>query len=270
MKKGIALFVTMMFLMIIITIISKIMGDYEKFITIDNRYISQNSILIKDSVESLNKLSQNIDNYNDLKKIFISFPISDDDFKVVYSITPIFSKIDINHKNIGPFLDNLMQFYDIDDPILFKNLIKDTIDKDIEERGSETEIILKNRFFQNGKIYNYRHFKEIMDYYYKITGDKNIYKIPWQKYIYFSNGNNNIVCEAMDLDLKKFLELEDIDCKDLNRSENRILENFDIISFDKNSSFWVDINIKYKQQNIDITYDIDKKKVIKIENNPIY
>jgi hypothetical protein len=109
-----------------------------------------------------------------------------------------------------------------------------------------------------------------MDYYYKITGDKNIYKIPWQKYIYFSNGNNYIVCEAMDLDLKKFLELEDIDCKDLNHSKNRILENFDIISFDKNSSFWVDINIKYKQQNIDITYDIDKKKVIKIENNPIY
>ena len=265
MKKAIALFITMMFLVVIVAIISKMMNKYEKFLSIDNKYIAQNNIIIQDTINVLKNLTKDMNSYNDIKNIFTSFALNEKDFKVLYTITP-FSKVNINKKNIDFYLDNIFDYYHINDPLFLENLIYDTIDKDTKERDIESEIILYNHFFQNGGIYNYRHLKMILDYYYKKTDDKAVYKIPWRKLFEFRG--DVIVCQAMDKNVKKFLNLEDLECDSNNT--NKILREFDIISYDKNISFLINVNVKYNQENINIIYDINKKKVVSIENNPIY
>ena len=280
MKKSIALFLTLIFLTSLIIIIGGIFAIYNKISSNDfYKNISQNSIIIKDINSSLCKLSKNIDK-NNIKYIFNTFPISSKDghFRAVISIKPLFNRIDINEINneqIKTYLLNILENYQILDPVFFEDLILDTIDLDKIERVGGSEIILKNPFFKQGKIYNFTHLKEIINYYYSFTKDKNIYKVPWKKLFFFGNGNSIIDCDLLSKDVAKFLGLtlpEKISCKNLkNFEENRkIMKKLNIISFNKNVSYLVLINVKYNNQELNITYDINKKRIKDIESNILY
>jgi len=266
-KNSIALFITIMFLVVIVSIINFILKDYDKFTSNSNSYIAQNNIIIKNSIKTLDKFADKIKSKEDLNKLFTSFAISNKDgsFRAVYTISPLFDKINIHNKNISIFLDNLFSYYQILDPLYLKNLILDTLDKDTKERDDESEIVLYDPFFQNGNIYNYKHLKKIIDYYYKKRDDNRVFMIPWQKYIYFLDINNSYIdCDMIDDKLALFLGI------DKNMQNCKSIKEFDIITFDKNRSYLIDVDIDYFQNNIKIIYDINKKKVIKIENNPIY
>jgi hypothetical protein len=289
MKKSIALFVTIIFLFIVIGILSTILLYTQKLSQSKNFYIAQNSLIIKQTVETLNNISEEINSSEKLQMILNTFPIPspDNTFRIMYTIKPLYNKIDINsylnngriNTNIDFFLNNLFNYYQIQDPQLLKDLILDTLDKDNLERESFSEIILQNPDFQNGKIYNFFHFMMILKQYYKLTEDKSVFHIPWKKYIFFGNGEDHIIeCNLLNKQMAEFLGLKFEDkptCKNILTNENnQIVNNFDIIEFKNQHSFLIKIIIDYFynnfEQKINIIYDIHEKKVISVESNPIY
>ncbi|WP_456489269.1 hypothetical protein [Caminibacter pacificus] len=262
MRKSIALFLTLIFLTAAFVIIGMIIKNYQKITSKDYTFISQNSVIISDTLNTLKNLD--INSSEDLNKILGEFPITskNGEFRGVISISAI-STININDyyknkkidKNIDKLIDFLALKYDIKDPIYLKDLILDTIDKDKIERSAYSEIINENPFFQNGKIYTKKQFSELLNYYQKQTLDKNVKKVPWKKYF-------NFYISQLYNPQKDIITLNE-------KNET----DFNIISFEKAKNFYVEIGIDYayhSKQKINIIYDIKNKKVLRVEVNPIY
>jgi hypothetical protein len=281
MRKSIALLLTLIFITIVLGIVGSIIGIYKKLS--ENNFakeMSQNSILIMNIKSILDNI---INDINESKILYNTFPISNKDgsFRAIIKIKPLLDKVDINEylikeKYIDRFLDNILEFYQVNDPLFFKALIKDTIDTDDIERVANSEIKLKNSFFKNGKIYNYAHFKKILDYYVNITKDDSVYNIPWKNLIWFGNKSNIIDCDIINNKVAKFLGLiyneEYLGCKELKAYEENkeILQKLSIIPFDKKRSYLVDVEISYNDVKLDIFYDINKKRIENIKSNFLY
>ena len=281
MRKSIALFLTIIFITVIMAVLSGIFAVYQKF-TKDSFYksISQNSILIKNIKSTLDNISKDI-NGSDIKNIFQTFPISskDGNFRALITIKPMFDRVDINeinkNKYVKKYLENILEYYQTADPVLFESIVLDTIDLDTKERVGGSEIVLNRAFFKQGRIYNYTHFKEILDYYVKLTNDKSVYKIPWQKLFIFGNGNSIIDCNLISKTVAKFLGLqynENINCKSLNsfKENKNIIQNLNIIPFNKNIIYLIKINILYNKENLSLIYNINQKRIENIKNNILY
>ncbi len=281
MRKSIALFLTIIFITLIIAILGSIFAVYKKF-SKDTFYkdISQNSILIENVKSVLDEISKDV-NGSDIKNLFHTFPISskDGNFRALITIKPVFNRVDINeiskNKYALKYLENILNYYQVGDPVLFEDLLLDTIDLDKKERVGGSEIILQKPFFRQGKIYNYKHFKEILDYYVKLTNDKSVYKIPWQKFFIFGNGNSIIDCNLISKTVAKFLGLqynENINCKSLNsfKKNKNIIQNLNIIPVNKNIIYLIKINILYNKKNLSLIYNINQKRIENIKNNILY
>ena len=281
MKKAVALFLTLIFITIVMAILGGIFAIYQKF-TKNTFYkdISQNSVLIYNTKSILDKLSEDI-NGSSVQSIFTTIPISskDGNFRALITIKPMFDRVDINeinkNKYIKKYLENILEYYQIADPLFFEDLILDSLDLDKKERVGGSEIILKNPFFKQGKIYNYTQFKEILNYYSKIMDDKSVYKIPWRKLFIFGNGNSIIDCNLMKKNVAKFLGLEyneNISCKSLETfAENKkIMQNFSIMPFSKKRDYLIKVNILYNEENLSFVYNISKKRIENIKNNILY
>ena len=285
MRRSIALFLTLIFLTILLGIVGSIIGIYKKISKNSfEKDMSQNSILIKNIAFVLNNISKDI-NGSDVNKLYQTFFISSSngDFRVVIKVKPLLDKVDINtykdktkEKYIDMFLDNILEFYQIKDPVLFKSLIKDTLDTDNIERVEGSEIRLYNPFFKNGKIYNFKHFEEILDYYVKLTNDKEIYKIPWKDLIWFGNGKSIIDCNIINKKVAKFLGLmfdeDNLNCKALESYEENkdILDKLDIIPFTRKNPYFIEITVNYNNQKLNILYNLVKKRIENIESNYLY
>ncbi len=285
MKKSIALLAVLGFIIIIIGLSTGILKLYEKFSSTSYSYISQNSLILKNIKKTLNNALKEINN-SDIQNIFTTYPpivSKDENFILNIEISPVNDKININNliennkTNIYILntLSNILEYYEILDPLFFEDLLLDTLDLDTLERDAYSEIILYKEF-QNGTIYNYKHFKEILDYYANIKNDKNIYKIPWDKYIFFGDKKKYILdCNLIDKNLAKFIGLEFkndiISCENL--IENNLTQNLNIKPFDKNNSYLIKVDTNYflnnQKYNLSFFYNTKTKKAI-VENNFIY
>jgi hypothetical protein len=233
MKKAIALFLTLSFLLIALTLINSLLLKYQKATQQNYLFISQNSLFIKDSIKILNSME-----FNSTKDLTQTFPIFTPSFIINVNIRPI-NSININDLNISlKLLKILSQKYELKDFEYLKDLILDLKDKDDIQRAPFSEINAKE-----GYIYPIN-FKKIIDAYYKYTKDENIFKVPFFKYFNFKKTQ-----------ISSFFEFA-----------NEL--NLTIISL-KNRHFFVDVNINYKDNNISILYDIKTKKA-QIEASPIY
>jgi hypothetical protein len=282
-RKSIALLLTLIFITIVLGIVGGIIGIYKKLSKSNfEKEISQNSILIRDIKNILDNIVNDI---NDTKILYNTFPITNKDgsFRALIKIKPLLDKVDINEylnkekeKYIDRFLDNILEYYQVNDPLFFKALLKDTIDKDDIERIANSEIKLKNSFFKNGKIYNYSHFKKILDYYAKITKDESVYNIPWKSLIYFGDKESIIDCDIINNKVAKFLGLiyneEYLGCKELKAYEEnkKILQKLSIIPFNKKISYLVNVEIDYNDVKLNIFYNINKKRIENIKSNFLY
>jgi len=262
MKKAIALFMTLMFLAVAVVFIDYIMSSYQKITQKSSLFISQNSLIIKSSLTTLKNLK--IKNESDLKKIFTSFPVSSKDgsFRALIEIKPV-NSINLNdylkngeiNSSIDLFFDYLLFKYDVKDPVFFKNLVLDTLDRDDIQRSADSEIMEYDPLFQNGKIYNFFQFKKILKYYAQKTLDKSITKIPWKDFFNFRKSQIYLP----NATISEFLEQN--------------VTRFNIISFKKAKKFFVTVTVKYDYetaQSIKILYDIKNKKVADIEIDPVY
>jgi len=289
MKKSIALFVTISFLFIVVGILGTILYFSQKLTENKNFYIAQNSVLIKGALETLGKITKEINSSDQLKAIFSTFPISDENgnFRAVYTITPLFDRVDLNsylkngkiNKTVDFYIDNILEYYEIQDPVFFKDLLLDTLDTDTEEREAYSEIILQNPDFQNGKIHSYEELYKIEKYYAKITEDKSIFEIPWKKLVFFGDGRKHIIeCSLLNKKTAQFMGLVfegKPTCKNILTPQNKqMAEKFDIIEFNNTNDFWINVEIDYfyneLHHTIDIIYNIHNKKVVSVESDPVY
>jgi len=283
-RKSIALFVTLIFLSIIVTLINSIFGVYDKFTAQNVFYksIAQNSLIIKNIKDILSDISDDINSNEDLDMLFQRYKLNYADTLLNIKISPLFDKININEISlttqspyIRKYLYDILEFYNVKDPEYFIDLIEDTIDSDTEEKNAFSEIKLTNPEFPNGKIYSYKHFEKILKFYANERRDKNIFKIPWRKLIYFGEKKlYPIDCERIDKNIASYLGLvfNVYSCEEISRYEEnkKIIEKLDIISFDKTHTYFIKTEINYNAQNIKIIYDVSSKKVINIGYDTIY
>jgi len=260
MKKSITLFLTLIFLISAITIIASILKIYQKTTSSSFEFISQNSKII----QNIEKFFSIID-INQTKMFFnipLMFSSKEGDFRITIFVNPI-CKININdyvqknkiNQNIDTLIDFLTYKYEIQDPLFLKDLLIDSIDKNLNERSPYSEIALQNPKFQNGYIYSYKQLKDILNYYANKTEDKRVFNIPWKKIFNFKYTQLLKSCAN-----KNILTLND---------ENKT--KFNIITI--NSVKYLKLNITYTLKNIhklNIIYDLKQKKVVDIEENPLY
>ena len=170
--------------------------------------------------------------------------------------------------------------------LIFLDLLKDTVDKDVENRnGDDSEIILEYPTFRNTKIYNKKHLDKIIEYYYIKTGDEKIYDVTFDEI--FSYTSHTIDLNFTSLDIMRIL-FEDANEYVLKRINDKIeiFEEMDELPFDEyymkkvkkgmlGQSFNVETNIidikvsvKYLAQfesKISFKYNIISKKVFDYE-----
>jgi hypothetical protein len=263
MKKSVTLFVTLLFIMAATFIVSQILNTYKKATSVSFEFIAQNTKIIQNIKTALKNtdFNQTLSFFN--KPLFISS--KNGDFRAKIEIYPVCT-ININdylikgkiNKNIDALFDFLADKYNIGDIIYLKDLILDSIDSDDKERSAYSEIKLQNPAFQDGGIYTYADFMQILEYYSKKAHDKSVFKIEWKKYFNFKK--TQLFKECAD---KNIINLND-----------QNITNFNIITYDANvSSFIVGIKIAYvlrSSQKMNVFYDIKQKKVIDIEENPLY
>ncbi len=225
MKKSIALLTTLIFITFLITIAFFIL-NIKSSSTIT---LPQDNLIIKSLQKSLPKIEAN--SSKKLTQYINTYPINYKDFKALITIELLSDKINLNqYKNpvVKKILDKLLYKYQIKDSILFKTLLEENLTKD--------------------------EFDEILKRYYKITKDKNIFLIPWERYFYFLNGRYKVICEfnQFDIDCNKTLFAKYKNAKHIliKAKVNYILQN--------------------QESNLSLIYDLKEKKVIKIEKYPLY
>ncbi len=273
-----------------IALLGSIVGIYEKYFDLKEPDIAQNSLMIRSIKNILSFASKDINNSSDLQNIFGDYPIysKDGEFLASIKVKPVFDKLNINlylkngkiNEDIDRFFDNLLEFYEVADPIFFKDILLDTIDKDSNEREGFSEIINENPEFLNGKIYNQRHFDRILDYYSQKREDKNIYNIPWDELIYFGDEKKYLIeCNLMSEKLARFLGLNfetTLDCSSLKdfSENNHILQSLDIIPYQKGKDFWIAVDVDYRKnkytEKFSLIYNLKNDKVVKIESYTLY
>lgn len=288
MKKGIALLITIGFIVVLTALIAYIF-------TLSNRAFEE--------VNSVEKRDQSQVLFSDVKKILDSYvgEIEDDkDFSNFLSGTPPFydsksglwleveikplsDKININsilvnkkvNKNIVLFLQNICETYNILDPNFFISLILDSIDEDSVEREALSEISLHKINYSNGSIYDKSQFKVLENYYADVVQDKNIFSVPWGQLIYFGGKDLGMVdCDRMSKELIFLLGLDSENftgCSDLNSSkENReIAIKYNLKKFSKENNYDILVKIYYQINSIkdraSFIYDMKTKRVKSFE-----
>jgi len=277
-KKAIALLLTLSFLIISFSIIGSIFLLYKKLTNNSFEYsIAEDSFIIQ-SIQKKFK-TVNINSSEAINQLLLSnFYFKHNNFKVVILFKSAQDKININNllyddkvnQTMLDFIDLIFDKYRIEDREFFIDLILDTIDKDKEERNDKSEISLYEPFV-NGYIYNYKQFQKIIDYYYKVTQDKNIYKIPFKDIFSFDNSYTD--CNHLSFVIKNILGIQG--CNDLKSLyDKKFIENLGIIPFNKERPYYIWMNVHYKrynnQFNFKILYDITNKRIVKIEKHIIY
>jgi len=278
-RKAIAILLTLSFILISISIIGSIFIFYKKITNNGFEYsIAQDSFIIQ-SIESKMK-KFNIHNENELFKLLLSnFHMKLNGFEIYVSFKSAFDKININkyiiNNEVNPsmnfFMDMLCERYNIKECDFLKNLILDSLDDDKYEREDKSEIILYEPFL-NGYIYNQRQFQKIINYYKKVTQDKNVDKVPWNRIFSFNAIYTD--CNNISPDVAAILNSSPTCISLKNKFSKDFLQKLDIMPFNNKQPYYIWVYIKYiyssNTHTFKILYDIKNKRIIKVEKYIIY
>ncbi|MRJ07259.1 MAG: hypothetical protein C6I01_07045 [Epsilonproteobacteria bacterium] len=258
-KKGLVLFITLAFLILAFGIVGSIATSYQKITSRDYTFIPQNGALIEDLIGGLGKVETNLSFFEQLP---LTFPISspDGEFKATIEISPVqtlnlndylTAKGEIN-STIDHFFDYLGEKYGIEDLPLLKALILDTIDSDSISRLEGSEIGKKDPLFQNGAVYNWEQFRQILKVYQRETGDNSVEKVPWKEYFNFT--------------ITQLYNPDPIFTR-FNREGGE--KNFTIIT-PKSPHFYIWVKISYRNNRLKLLYDFKTRKVLEVEADSLY
>lgn len=287
MKKGIVLLLTLGFIAILSVLISFVLSLTNRIYgEVNSVHIkNQSFILFSDIKKLLDDYSDQIENDNDFTNFLLGAPpFYDDKSKLGLNveITPLNNRININsilidkkiNNNLIQFLKNVCEKYNILDPNFFISLVLDTIDEDNLEREALSEISLQNLKYSNGAIYDMNQFIILEKYYANTVQDKNIFRVPWEKLIYFGEKNSTILdCKRVNKELIFLIGLNSNNysgCSDLNNTKNKdISKKFNLKRFNKENHYYVLVKIYYQINDIkdkaSFVYDVKTKKVSNFE-----
>lgn len=196
MRRAIALFVTLMLIMIISLLVAKSLEVSQKSLEPINtlKNINQVKDIIKLTTGVLQKNLDFIDDDMMLELLFTTYPLSSEKVKLLIDIEPISNKIDINYAfkdynrslDYVEIFDEILDRYDIQNRALFYDIIYDTFDKDDSSKGGfDSEIVFYDKKFENGAIYDILQFNQMLSHYAFLANDPKIFEIPWKNIIYF-------------------------------------------------------------------------------------
>ena len=271
MRRGVALLITLIMLSALSVLLLKSYDISGKFIEDekDLKLIYQANRIFLDSKPLLKSVLKDVNSSEAFDFLFSKpFPVVGKNFNLTFQFYPVENSININsllsgktvNKDIYNIIEDILISYNVSDTDFFLKLLLDTIDEDNKERVYGSEIAAEDKFFSNSKIYSKKHLKKIMDYYYKNRDDKNIYKVPWQRYINFNS--NGIDINFASLDLIKFL-LPNQDTTDYFKS--KYYENFTDLDIEKDrEKILKKLKVKFDMDTVlaKITYENFDKQIV--------
>jgi len=282
-KKAIILLITVGFITMMTALIFVSVNIFDTSIEsvykIENR--NRFNALFTDIVAILDKKVKDITTSSKLDEFLGAYPPLSDSksgLSISIEVEPKVNKININnlyykHKVdfvTKAFLEKVFLKYEVADGDFLYRLFLDTIDRDESERGAQTEIVLKDFDFKNGKIENKKHLDKILDYYISVTGDKSVKEIPWEKLIFFGERDKKYIldCDRMEPELVETLfgERVRISCEDLQKAG---ISAFNYSPFKKGVDYPVTCKVyftfKDREERVKFDYDLKTHKVSNIE-----
>ncbi len=179
------------------------------------------------------------------------------------------------------YLDRILSVYNVSDKILFLSMLEDSVDKDLNERVSGSELALENPDFTQGHVYDMAHFMQIVDAYEKVTLDMQVRKIPWEKLIGFTADGldlNRISPEALAFlapeippeSIAKFTsertqDYQSLDDLPLERETKEKLKKLKVVFYSPKVSGDILIGNGERKLHVAFMYDLGSKKVSDIE-----
>ena len=229
-RNGVVLFVTLMMILLLMSVVSvflnKTKESKDKVTTIFA--MNQTNAIMHNLLSYISEVE--LDEYAIFFASQTAIPLNFGESNVFFRLESAQKLINLNGLIRASMKDNLVSDtfvllllrYKIQEPGFFLNLLKDTVDEDTENRDSTaSEIILEYPTFRNTKIYNEIHLSQIVDYYFKETGDMSIYEVPFDTLFTFTDS-------SIDLNFIS-LELMEILFDDINQYTLRTIDEYDDI-----------------------------------------
>jgi len=257
------------------------------------QFIIQSNVFFRDLKGILKNNVSDINSSEELE-FLVNYPIQidneDNDISISITFSSDSSKVNINQildanqtikQHYVESLDFALASFNVIDRAFFTALILDTIDTDEEERIFGSEIVLQEQFFKNGKIENFDHFDQIVNYYKQTREDAQIDKVPWTQIIAF-NGNkidfNHISQDALWFILKRydreFLKEVTVDRLDIyssfdelffNEEDKKNLQDFKVDFFSPKVVCKALVRQANQSGELLFSYNLNTKEVSNIE-----
>lgn len=270
MKKGVALLITIVILAIFSVLVLKSFSISTQVVNQNNeiRLLSQSNRLLEDSKKIVKNTLKDINSTEAYAILFSEpFVIANKNFTLTFTFSPVENGLNINSllqnskRNEESILvfETILSTYNVQNIQFFVDLILDTIDEDVDERSYGSEIILKDTFFTNSKIYSQKHLDKIIDYYAQVKDAKNIYKVDWGKYIRFDEDAIDVNFASIEL-LKILLSNPYIN----DAFKKTYYENYDDLKIDEDKqAFLNNLNLTFTTSRIlvKVAFDDLIKKV---------
>ncbi len=264
MKKGVVLLVTMGFVVALIGLIAYLFSLSDRMFDKANQLQArdQSAVLFRDVKELLDSYVKDVKSDENLSVFLLGSPPfydSKSGLGLEVRVESLSDKININSillknkidKNIKKYIENICETYNVLDPSFFISLILDTIDTDSRAREISSEISLKNTKYSNGSISSKKQFETLLKYYANVAQDENIYKVPWERLIYFGGLEKGMVdCNRISKEMVWVLGLDGSNyggCDDLKSDENKkIATKYSLKEFNKEDNYYVLVKIYYQ------------------------
>lgn len=303
-KKGIALLITISLVAVIASLIGISAGILEhsfkrisnkKFLIQSNSFIAGFKDILKSSTDDVND--------SDSLDIFLSLPFAFEqksrDMSVdIYftseanSINPNSLIEDLNstkkakenpqmQQAYEAYFDHILTVYNVSDKILLLSMIADTVDDDLKERTTGSELALESATFSQGKIYSLEHFEQILDAYKLMTLDFSVDQIPWERLLSFNNKDvdlNHIEEDTLrvllpDLDPASIALLtseridvfDDFSSLNIDSQRQKELKELGIGFYSPQVKAWMNIRDGDNHLGVTFLYDLKTKKATHIE-----
>ncbi|MBD3806460.1 hypothetical protein [Sulfuricurvum sp.] len=198
-RSGVVLLLTIVLVAIMSGIVSVVLSQSERLWKLSQSHFNHSAalVLLGTLEAKLPSLLSKIESAEELDlamKLPISMESINRDFLLNATLSSSYSKLNINRlvKPDGSLNDpyvtawmRIFDYYPIADPEMLLKLVLDTIDTDLSERGTDTEIIWSVSDFKNGSIRDPKVFGRVLERYILMSGDKTVLDIPWDDYIGF-------------------------------------------------------------------------------------
>ncbi len=306
-KKGIALLITVSLVAAIAALIGISAGILDhSFKRISNKkFLIQSNSFISGFTDVLRSASDDVNDSMSLD-IFLSLPFAFEqksrDLSVDIYFTSEASGLNPNNMledtNItGPtkkpkengsidtsyeaYFDHILTVYNVSDKILLLSMIADSVDTDLKERTTGSELALENPFFSQGRIYSIEHFYQILEVYKRITLDFSVDSAPWETLLSFNNENidfNHIESDTLGIlfpeidptslalyTSERVDVFEDFSSLNLDKERSKELQKMGVEFYSPQVKAWMNIYNGDNHLGVTFSYDLKTKKATHLE-----